>query len=121
MKYRAYARLLGCLKRHAKLSYYGEKCRTYKYNTKKLWGIINEISVRHNDKSRLIDCLKINSVLEYDAAKITNKFGEYFSSVGKDFAKKVSKPKHEADYYCEKIPRNKISLFMTPCTETKVA
>ena len=40
-KYSAYAKLLGCLKRHAKLSYYGEKCRTYKHNTKKLWGIIN--------------------------------------------------------------------------------
>ena len=121
MKYRAYAKLLGCLKRHAKLSYYGEKCRTYKYNTKKLWGIINEISVRHNDKSSLIDCLKINNVLKYDAAKITNKFGEYFSSVGKDFPKKVSMPKHEAHYYCNKIPRNKNSLFMTPCTETEVA
>ena len=121
LKYKAYAKLLGCLKRHAKLSYYGEKCRTYKHNTKKLWGIINEISVRHNDKSSLIDCLKINNVLEYDTAKITNKFGEYFSSVGKDFAKKVSKSKLEAHHYCEKIPRNDKSLFMTPCTETEVA
>ena len=88
---------------------------------RKLWGIINEISVKHNDKRSLIDCLKINNVLEYDAAKITNKFGEYFSSVGKDFAKKVSKPKHEADYYCEKISKNNNSLFMIPCTETEVA
>ena len=120
-KYRAYARLLGRLKRQAKLSYYGEKCRTYKQNTKKLWGIINEISVRHNDKSSLIDCLRINNVLEYDATKIVNKFGEYFSSVGKDFAKKVSKPKYETDYYCKKIPRNDISLFMSPCTEAEVA
>ena len=103
------------------MSYYGEKCRTYKHNTKNLWGIINEISVRHNDKSSLIDCLKINNVLEYDAAKITNKFGEYFSSVGKEFSKKVAKSKHEAHYYCGKIPRNDKSLFMTPCTETEVA
>ena len=121
LKYRAYTKLLGRLKRHAKLSYYGEKCRTYKHNTKKLWGTINKISVRHNNKSSLIDCLKINNVLKYDTAKITNKFGEYFSSVGKDFAKKVSKSKHEAHYYCEKISRNDKSLFMTPCTETEVA
>ena len=86
-----------------------------------MWGIINEISVRHNDKSSLIDCLKINNVLKYDAAKITKKFGEYFSSVGKDLAKKVSKSKHEAHFYCEKISRNNKSLFMTPCTETEVA
>ena len=80
--YRTYAKLLQHLKRQAKLSYYGEKCSTYRYNTKKLWGIINEISAKQNDKSSLINCLKINNVLEYSASKITNKFGEYFSSVG---------------------------------------
>ena len=111
---------MGCLKRQAKLSYFGEKCRTYKNNTKKLCGIINEISVRHNDKSSLIDCLKIDNVLEYDAVKITNKFGEYFSIVGKEFSKKVAEPKNKAKYYCDKIPRNEKSLFMTPCTETEV-
>ena len=109
MKYRAYAKLLGRLKRHAKLSYYDEKCRTYKYNTKKLWGIINEISVRHNDKSSLIDCFKINNVLEYDAAKITNKFGEYFSSVGKILPKR---------FLC---PNMKLITIVTRFLETRIA
>ena len=67
------------------------ECFTYPC-IKKLPGIINEMSVRHNNKSSLIDCLKINNVLKYDAAKITNKFGEYFSSVGKDFAKRFLSP-----------------------------
>ena len=122
LRYKTYAKLLGCLKRQAKLSYYGEKCRTYKHNTKRLWGIINEISVRHNDKSSLIDCLKIDNVLKYDAVKITNKFGEYFSNVGKEFSQEgLLKSKYKAQYYCDKIPRNDKSLFMIPCTETEVA
>ena len=86
-----------------------------------MWGIINEISVRHNDRGSLIDCLKIDNVLEYDAAKITNKFGDYFSNVGKEFSEKVAKAKHNAQYYCDKIARNDKSLFMAPCTETEIA
>ena len=41
--------------------------------------------------------------------------------MGKEFSKKVAEPKYKAEYYCDKIPRNDKSLFMTPCTETVVA
>ena len=68
-KYSNYAKQLQRVKRKAKLSYYEDKCRLFKHNTKKLWGIINEICKLKNDKSCLIDCLKINDVLEYDAKK----------------------------------------------------
>ena len=110
LRYKAYSKLLLHLKRQAKVYYYGKKCKTYKHNTRKLWNIINEISAKHNDKSSLIDCLKIDNVLEYDAVKITNKFGEYFSNVGKEFSKKVLEPKNNAQFYCNKIPRNDKSL-----------
>ena len=119
-KYSNYINQLQRVKRKAKLSYYEDKCRVFKYNTKKLWGIINEISKSKNDKSCLIDCLKINDVLEYDAKKIKNKFGEYFSSVGKTFANKVQQPAKGPDYYSGKIPLNTNSLFMTPCSEKEI-
>ena len=83
IRYRTYAKMLQRVKQQAKLMYYETKYKTYKHNTKRLWGIINEICAKHNDKSCLIDCLKRNDVLEYNASKITNKFGEYFSNVGK--------------------------------------
>ena len=120
-KYRHYAKQLQRVKRKAKLSYYEDKCRLFKTNTKKLWGIINEICKSKNDKSCLIDCLKINDVLEYEAKKITNKFGEYFSSVGKKFANKVKQPVNDAIYYSGKIQPNSNSLFMTPCSEKEVS
>ena len=119
-RYKDYTKTLQRVKRKAKFSYYENKCKSYRKNTKKLWGIINEICSTKNDKSCLIDCLKINDVLEYDAKKITNKFGKYFSSVGKKFADRVAEPKHGPMYYCHKIPRNEKSLFMTPCTEVEV-
>ena len=86
-------------------------------NTKKLWSIINDISAKQNDKSSLIDCLRISNVLEYDTNKIANKFGEYFASVGKSYSNKVVNPVHDWKYYCDKIERNTRTLFMNPCTE----
>ena len=74
-----------------------------------------------NDKSCLIDCLKINDILEYDAKKIANKFGEYFSSVGKTFANKVNQSTRGPDYYIDKIPLNSNSLFLTPCSEKEIS
>ena len=120
-KYSNYAKQLQRVKRKAKLSYYEDKCRLFKHNTKKLWGIINEICKSKNDKSCLIDCLKINDVLEYDAKKITNKFGEYFSSVGKSFANKVKMPTTSPSDYSGKIPLNNKSLFMMPCSQKEIS
>ena len=119
-KYKAYATLLQCIKRHSKMSYYGEKCSRYRHNTKKLWDIINDISSMQNNKGSLIDCLKINNVLEYNATRITNRFGEYFSSVGEKFSKRVANPVHNWRYYCDKIERNAQTLFMAPCTELEI-
>ena len=120
-KYNNYSKQLQRVKRLAKQSYYEDKCRTFKHNTKKLWSIINEICKSKNDKSCLIDCLKINNILEYDAKKITNKFGEYFSSVGKIFANKVNESTKGPNYYIDKIPLNNNSLFLTPCSEKEIS
>ena len=119
-KYKAYATLLQHLKRHSKRMYYCEKCTSFRNNTKKLWGIINDISAKQNDKSSLIDCLRISDVLEYDANKIANKFGEYFASVGRSYSDKVANPVHDWKYYCDIIERNTRTLFMNPCTELEL-
>ena len=116
-KYKAYATLLQHLKRQSKCMYYGKKCMSFRHNTKKLWSIINDISAKQNDKSSLIDCLRISNVLEYDANKIANKFSEYFASVGKSYSDKVANPVHDWKYYCDKIERNTRTLYMKPCTE----
>ena len=119
-KYKAYATLLQHLKRHSKRMYYCEKCTSFRNNTQKLWGIINDISAKQNDKSSLIDCLRISNVLEYDANKITNKFGEYFASVGKSYSDKVANQVHHWKYNCDKIERNTRTLFMNPWTELEL-
>ena len=72
--------------------YYESKCEEYKFNTKKLWTVINEICNKNNDKTSAIEYLKIGNLHEYNADKISNHLGKYFSHVGKLFAEKNPNP-----------------------------
>ena len=91
-KYKYYNNALCKSIKKAKIDYYKEKCREYKTQTKKLWKLINEISGKKNDKSNLVDYLKIDDVQLYNAKKISNSFARYFSEVGEKFAKKIPSP-----------------------------
>ena len=118
--YKEYNKLLQKIKRTAKKNYYGEMCTLFKNNTSKLWKIINEISGKTNNKDGLIDSLKVGNMYVYDSHSIVNKFGQYFSTVGENFAQKIPNANQNIDYYLEKIRRNARSLFMEPCTKAEV-
>ena len=82
-KYKEYRNVLTGIKRRCKRDYYLQKCVEFKDNTKKLWCIINQMSGKLNDKSSIIDCIRDNDILHYSPEKITNAFGNYFSTIGK--------------------------------------
>ena len=67
----------------AKKLYYIHKCAEFKHNKRKLWGTINKICGKSNDKAMCIESLKVNNVTTYNTTKITDSFGKYFASVGK--------------------------------------
>ena len=118
--YKEYSKLLTKLKRSAKKLYYESKCEEYKSNTKKLWKVINEICSKNNDKTSAIDYLKIDNLHEYNADKICNHFGKYFSEVGKAFAKKIPEPKKQINRYLSVIARNHSTLMLAPVTEREI-
>ena len=55
--YRSYNNNLRKIIRTAKRKFYQEKCAEFKSHTRKLWGLINEISGKRSDKSTLIEYL----------------------------------------------------------------
>ena len=63
--YKKYNRELRKIIRNTKRKYYHEKCNEFKSQTKKLWGLINEISGKKNDKSVLIEYLRMGDIKEY--------------------------------------------------------
>ena len=119
-KYKNYNGVLLKSMRHAKVQYYQTMCNEYKTQTKKLWRVINEIAGKHSNKNSLIEYLKINSVNEYSAKRISNSFAKYFAGVGKNFAEKVPKPSKSISAYLKLLQSNKASLFLSPTCEEEV-
>ena len=103
-----------------KQSYYQDRCYEYKTQTKKLWCMINEIASKTNDKSSLIDYLKIDGIKEYNANTISNGFANYFANVGKKFANQIPDPGKHVNEYLKKLQSSSKSIFMHPTNEQEV-
>ena len=118
--YRVYNNMLQCLKRTSKVLYYTEMCTKHKNNTKHLWKIVNEVVATTNDKTNIIDCLKIDNVKNYNPQEIANTFGDYFATVGKKFAGRIKKSKESISNLIAKIDRNDKSLYLRPTSSQEV-
>ena len=119
-KYKEYNNTLRKTLRQAKKKFYIDMCHEYKCQTKKLWGLINEISGKKNDKTGLIEYLRINGVKEYNSEKISNKFANYFARVGKKFASQIPSPKKSISDYLKLLQSNQSSLFLAPTSTQEI-
>ena len=95
-KYKNYNLLLCKIIRTAKTKFYNEMCWEYKSETKKLWGLINDISGKMNDKTGVVEYLDIDGLREYSAQRICNRFAKYFVGVGKKFSEKIPTPQSQS-------------------------
>ena len=118
-KYRNYRNTLVKIKRAAHKAYYTSKCVEFKRNTKKLWQLINNISGKVNNKTKLVECLSINNIDHYDANSIANEFGKHFSTVGKKFAEAIPALVKPSMSFIEKIILNEKSMFLYEVTESE--
>ena len=119
-KYKAYNCVFHKTIRHAKNKFYHDKCHEYQSQTKKLWRLINEISGKKNDKSGLIEYLKIDGVNEYNSQNISNTFAKYFAEVGKKFASKINLPKRHVHDYLKLLQSHQTSLFLSPTCQQEI-
>ena len=97
------------------MSYYISKCEEYKYNTKKLWQIINQTIDKKKHKGSIIPFISVDSIRTFDPQQIANSFGSFYTNLGKDLANKIV-PSHTAiDEFLGKIPRtlNNLVLHLT--------
>ena len=119
-KYRLYRNTLQRIIRRAKREYYNNQCLEFRRNSKKLWNLVNKIHGKQNDKSTVIDFLKIDNIEKYNSESITNEFGKYFSSVGKTCTENISKSTNSIAHYLNKMNNNPKSVFLAPCTEAEI-
>ena len=119
-KYKNYNSTLRHIIRRTRCSFYRDMCHAYRAHSKKLWGLINEIAGKTNDKTSLIEYIKIDGIREYNSTKICNAFGNYFSTVGKSFANKIPKSQKSIAEYLKKLQSNSESLFFQPTDENEL-
>ena len=118
--YQAYNSALRNIIRRTKLGYYQDRCYEYRAQTKKLWQMINDIACKSNDKSGLIDFLKIDGIKEYSATGISNGFAKYFAHVGKNFAHKIPDPQKHVSEYLKRLQSCTHSVFLHPTSEEEI-
>ena len=120
MKYKDYSTMLTITKRFAKVKYYMDKCTEYRSNTKNLWKIINKIAGKINNKSEIIDYIKVNKIRCYSSQLIANEFGKFFSNIGKNYAEKIPDPIHNRNHYLGKIEMECRSIYLEPTTAMEI-
>ena len=119
-KYKNYNGTLRHIIRRTKCSFYRDMCYAHRAHSKKLWGLINEIAGKTNDKTSLIEYIKIDGIREYNSTKICNAFGNYFSTIGRSFANKIPKSQKPIAEYLKKLQSNSESLFFQPTDENEL-
>ena len=120
VRYQDYNNTLQRIKRRAKQQYYYEKCVTHKNNTRKLWKTVNQVIHKTNNKSEVIEKLKIGSLEEYRGNYIAEEFARYFANIGEEYATKLTRPNKDLKHYLDRIQHSPLSIFLTPITNAEV-
>ena len=119
-RYLTYNQQLKRTKRHVKRKYYAEKCSENKKNSRQLWRTINNIIRRSNNKTEVIEKLKISNLMEYNGQRIANELARHFSTIGKEYAKNMKKSNRPLAEYLKMIPNHATSIFMSPTTTNEI-
>ena len=119
-KYREYRNVLNRIKRREKISYYHELCKRLMNNTKKLWEIVNHTVGKTNDKTCILDKLRIGNVTIDNPVQISNELATYFANVGPKYANAIKKPDKNISDYLKKIKHNDKSIFLSPTTPVEI-
>ena len=120
IKYQEYRKVLNRVKRKEKIAYYYNLCKKLKTNTKKLWDIVNQTVGKSNDKTCILDKLKVGNVIVDTSCEISNELATYFANVGPKYANLINKPDCDVSDYLKKIKRNNKSLFLSPTDPTEI-
>ena len=92
-----------------------------KYNIQKTWNILKTLIGKNNNKSGISDTFKIDNTIIKNASKISNKFCEYFSDIGNQFASKIPKPDKPFHHYLNHNTNYQRSIFMSPTDPEEIS
>ena len=120
IKYRTYRNKLKGIVRKCKETYFRDRCIEYRNNTKRLWKMINKLLNKTNDKSNIIEYLKVDNLHYYDDKLIAEEFAKHFSGVGPKYANQIPTSKTDINQYLKQIKPNSKTMYILPTTSTEI-
>ena len=106
------------LKRSAKIAYYKTELDRYAGDSRKIWKLLNNVIGRNRNKSGIPDKFVVNGEEITDARTICNKFCNFFTNVGKNFAAKIPKSTRPYGHFLNQVGTE--SLFLQPCDSNEI-
>ena len=92
LKYKTYRNKLKQILRKAREDYYRNKCIEYGQNSSRLWKMINKLTNKANDKTDIIEYLKVENQDYYEHKLMAEEFAKHFSEVGRHYAEQIPSP-----------------------------
>ena len=102
------------LKLKAKHLHYTTTFDRYKFDIRNTWKTINNITGRANDKTSIPQAFKINDKTITHPGIIANKFCEYFSNIGPEYANNIPAAVHNHDHYLTNNNKKKKYFLYDP-------
>ena len=118
--YKSYRNCLKRTLRKAKTTYFKEKCKEYKQDSRKLWKLIHDLLNKKTNNVDTISGIKVDGTLRYDPKTITHEFCKHFSSIGAKFANNIPQPVRKIESYLNSIPQNNKSIFLDPTSRQEI-
>lgn len=115
-RYKQYSKALTVIKRKAKADYYHETIKSYEGNCKKIWGLLNKLIGKQNNKLCIIDKLNTNNGEITDIQMICDELNCHFSTVGHKVSGKTE-PSRYMKYLSNRVEE---TLVFSPVTENEV-
>ena len=119
-KYKEYRNMYNRTKQCLKLQYYQNKATEFITDSKKLWGILNQVIGKMKNKGSIIPFITVEGLKIHSPHRIANEFGKFYSTIGESMAPKITQDQHNIDYYLSKMPRNITSLVMRSTNVTEL-
>ena len=82
--------------------------------------MINNISEKNNDKTSIIEYIKVDNIEYYDSRGISSNLCKYFANIGKKLSSKIPRSSKLINEYLSRINRNEKSLFLRPTCEQEI-
>ena len=93
---------------------------TLKHNVKQLFEMINNVTRKTKNQSCIVDKISVENIASSDSKVIASSLNNYFSSVGKKVAKKISNGSHYITYYLYIMSRNQESVYFYLTNEIEI-